>query len=331
MDRQLSKKIIFSFFSGCATPLQKKLIAKWLQEKKNLEQYYQWLEEWETEHPQFIPDNENALRQYLYRIEKGDKYNLSNERIKAGSSLPFRWWISAAVVVLCIFSFLLAKDTIFYRTYETAYGEIKSLELEDGSSVILNAHSALKVPRFGFGKISRKVFLQGEAEFIITHTIDNQRFLVQTPNNIEVEVLGTEFVVDARAKGTKVVLSKGKVQLNAFHDNADENKPVIMHPGDVVLVDTKGKMSIRSSQPVEMHTAWKEKRFVFYNTSLGEISDRIYETYGIQVIIPDTTLANRTITGNYKAESTNELLQTLSELLDMQISKSEDLIILTDK
>jgi transmembrane sensor len=331
MDGQLSKNIIFSFFSGSATPLQKKLIEQWLQEKKNLEQYYQWLEEWETEHPQFIPDVEKGLQQYLSRIEKGEKYTLSNERVNTELSRPFHWWIAAAVAVLCLFGFLLFQDTLIYHTYETTYGEIKILQLEDGSRVTLNAHSALKVPRFGFGKTSRKVFLQGEAEFIVTHTIDNQRFLVQTSNNIEVEVLGTEFVVDARAKGTKVFLSKGKVQLNALQGDAAETKPVTMQPGDVILVDNKGKMSIQSNQPIEMHTAWKEKRFIFYDTSLREISDRIYEIYGVQVAIPDTALANRTISGNYKADNIDELLQSLSELLDMEVSKSEDLIILTDK
>lgn len=334
MDGQLSKNIIFTFFSGNATPLQKKLIEQWLHEKENLEQYYQWLEEWETQHPQFIPNTENALQQYVSRIEKGEKYALSKEQVKSGyiiGARPLRWWMAAAVAVLCLSAFLLIKDTLLYHTYKTAYGEIKTLQLEDGSRVTLNAHSALKVPRFGFGKTSREVFLKGEAEFIVTHTVDNKRFLVQTPNNVQVEVLGTEFVVDARAKGTKVVLSKGKVQLNALQENAAASKPITMQPGDVALVDTKGKMRIKSSQSVEMHTAWKEKRFVFYNTSLQEIASRMYDTYGIQVVIPDTALANRTISGNYKADNAGELLRVLSELLDMQVSKRETLIILTDK
>lgn len=334
MDRHLSKNIIFSFFSGDATPLQKKMIEQWLQEENNVELYYQWLEEWETEHPQFIPDTENALQTYMTRIEKGESYTFSNSQVKPGVSVwvkPITWAMAAVIALFLTVTFVLTKDILLYHTYETAYGEIRMLQLQDGSRVTLNANSSLKVPRLGFGKINREVFLEGEAEFSVTHTIDNQRFLVQTPNRLQVEVLGTEFLVDARAKGTKVVLSKGKVQLNALQNNATEPKPVTMLPGDVVLVDTKGKMDIKSSQPVEMHTAWKEKRFIFLNTSLREIADRINETYGVQVVIVDTTLANRTISGAYKADNADELLSALSQLLDIQLSKRKGIIILSDK
>lgn len=73
MKQELSRNIVFSFFSGNATPLQKKVIEQWLWEEYNLEQYFIWLEEWEREHPQFIPDAEQGLQTYWPRIEKGSR------------------------------------------------------------------------------------------------------------------------------------------------------------------------------------------------------------------------------------------------------------------
>lgn len=65
---ELSKNTLFNFFAGHATPLQQKLIGEWMRQDKNEELYYEWLEEWEREHPQFLPDTEMALQAYMSRI-----------------------------------------------------------------------------------------------------------------------------------------------------------------------------------------------------------------------------------------------------------------------
>jgi ferric-dicitrate binding protein FerR (iron transport regulator) len=232
------------------------------------------------------------------------------------------------VILIMLAAGFLFEDFLLYRTSTTAYGEIKTFRLEDGSQVTLNAHSSLRVPRFGFGKMSREVYLAGEGEFIVKHTPDHQRFLVHTPGKVEVEVLGTEFIVDSRSSATRVVLSKGKVQLNLQH-MAD--KPIAMQPGDVVKVDTQGKFSITSSQPIEEYAAWKDRRFVFDNTPVREIAQRIRDIYGTEIIIPDQALASRTITGTYKADDAQELLYVLSKILDVQLSRRGEKIILNSQ
>ena len=106
-----------------------------------------------------------------------------------------------------------SKKLFCIPRYKTAFGETRTVTLTDGSQVTLNANSSLRVPRFGFGKRTRDVTLLGEADFSIKHLPDDQRFVVQTDKNFEVVVLGTEFLVNTREKGTKVVLNKGKVRL----------------------------------------------------------------------------------------------------------------------
>jgi hypothetical protein len=44
----------------------------------------------------------------------------------------------------------LLRDSILYQHYKTTNGELSTIHLSDGSRVILNANSTLKVPRFGF-------------------------------------------------------------------------------------------------------------------------------------------------------------------------------------
>jgi ferric-dicitrate binding protein FerR (iron transport regulator) len=334
MDRQLSKSFLYTYFSGNATPLQKKMIEDWLEDKNNIEQFYLWLQEWETEHPQFIPNQDKALEHYLSRLENNEPQikplvkQVPQRQIyrRVGFS---GWWIAATIAFICLASFLL-KDTILYTTYATAYGEIKTLQLNDGSQVTLNANTVLQIPRLGFGKTSREVFLTGEAEFVVTHTINNERFVVKTPDHVEIEVLGTEFLVKSRDTGTKIALSKGKVKLQSFNGTTHP-QPIIMRPGDIVEVNKHGKLTLQAAQPIQVHKAWKDHRFIFNNTSLQEIAEQIKETFGVQVIIPDTTLANRRVAGAYKAENANELLAVLSELLNMHISIDGKKVILTNQ
>ncbi len=333
MSQQLSKNILYTYFSGNATALQSKMIEDWLQDKNNTEQFYQWLQDWETEHPQFIPDQDKALQLYLARLENNVSEtkpftNQTSERLTAKLPKFSGWGIAAAIAIVCVTTFLL-KDTIVYTAYATAYGEIKTIHLTDGSRVTLNANSVLQVPRFGFGKTSRDVLLTGEAEFIVTHTVTNQRFVVRTPDNVEVEVLGTEFLVKSRDKGTKVALSKGKVKLRAASGNT-LLQPVVLRPGDIVEVNKHGKLNLQSGQPIQVHKAWKEHRFIFNNTSLREIAEQIQETFGVQVVIPDPALGSRRVAGAYKAENAHELLDVLSELLNIRVSKQGNTVLLAE-
>ncbi len=311
------------FLSGNATPLQRKLMEEWMAaDPANVEQFYEWVEEWETEHPQVFPDSEQAWEKFAAQLDTPQTKSLAGRTIplkKTHFWTQNRWlgWVAASVVLAITFVF--TKDTIFYTSYQTAYGEIKTIQLEDGSRVVLNTHSLLRVPRFGFATGTREVFLEGEAEFSVTHKPDNQHFLVHTPDQLEVEVLGTEFVVYSRSKGSQVVLTKGKVQLRSLQSPKD--KPLVIKPGDVVTVDRKGTFSVQSIPSTQNYTAWKEHRFVFDHTSLREVATLIEENFGVSVELLDSALYDRTLTGTFRAENASEMLQALSELMNLTIQK----------
>ncbi len=315
---QLSKSTLFNFFAGNASPLQQKLVEEWLKEdKNNTELYYEWLEEWEREHPQFLPDTQEALQSYLGRIHsaEADEVQLS-PAVPQGKSSRFWIRIAAAVALLFVSAFLLNLDLFTYKSYHTTFGELRTIELEDGSRVTLNANSTLRVPRFGFGRISREVLLEGEAEFVVEHTHDDKKFLVHTPDNLEVEVVGTEFIVFSRDRGSKVVLNKGKVLLRSL---GNESHELSIKPGDVVTI-RDGVFDLEEAQPFVLHAAWKDHRFVFDRASLREIAAQLKERLNITLIIDDSTLADRKLTGTLEASSSEEVFDILSKVLHIKIT-----------
>lgn len=319
MESEINKNFIFNHFARKTSPLQRELIAQWLRERANEERYYEWLEEWETRHPQYLARTESAHQHYTAFLEQ----NPNTEQVYSSSQLTSghpgwlrRHWFIAASVLLCLsVGLFMIRNQIIYKTYETTFGEIRPLQLPDGSAVILNANSSLRVPRWGFGSQTRNVLLTGEANFSVTHTPTDQQFIVNTKKNFEVVVLGTEFTVFARKRGARVALSKGRVQLQ-YQEGATPRQ-LLMMPGQSATLDPANHVALNVIKHPERQPAWSQKRFVFDETPLREVAFMLEESYGLIIEINDPELSERVLGGSLRADNADQLLQSISELLDI--------------
>eukprot|EP01098_Paradermamoeba_levis_P000136 TRINITY_DN10137_c0_g1_i1.p1 TRINITY_DN10137_c0_g1~~TRINITY_DN10137_c0_g1_i1.p1 ORF type:complete len:329 (-),score=11.26 TRINITY_DN10137_c0_g1_i1:34-873(-) len=241
----------------------------------------------------------------------------------------FRWMMAASIGIILILSSIFFKEELLFKTYSTEFGETSSITLKDGSQVTLNANSMLRVPRFGFGQKTREVVLVGEADFSIKHMPDHQHFVVQTNKNFEVVVLGTEFLVNTRETGKKVVLNKGKVRL--LYQEGKISKQLTMKPGNLVTFDNEGRVRVKQTPKPRDFTAWKEHRFVFDGTTLAEISNLFAQNYGITLQIPDRALTQWTISGAFTAYSADELLETLASASNLRYKRHDKTIVITQE
>ena len=334
MDARILKSILFEYLSGRANPLERKLAEDWIKDPENSETFNQWLYEWEIRSPQFNPDQEQAMARLMDRIHKEGEPDNDESDQRSFSGNPWnllqikRFGLIAASVILLVCCGWFSRETIQYKTYETGYGQTTRLYLEDGSRVALNSNSRLKIPRFGFYGDVRTVLLDGEAEFSISHTIDHKRFVVKTSDTFQVEVLGTQFSVFARPRGTKVALNHGKIRID--YSQGENQQHLLMKPGDLATLQKTGAVQVVSNVDTKSLSAWKEQRFVFNATSISEIRSLIEENFGKKVRIANDRIARRTITGNFKTENAEELLKTVSEVLDLDIENKGDSILITD-
>ena len=324
MKRQVSKEALFNFFSLNATPLQKKVIEEWLEEEENREWFFEFLKEWENTHPQFVADTDLAFERLKTKVQSNPDPPPINLSPKLNGHKRRRWLTAASVSLLLALSSWLLKDNLLYKTYTTAFGEVKTLTLADGSRVILNANSSLRVPQYSFGEADREVYLAGEAEFLVKHTEDHRKFIVKTPDKLSIEVLGTQFIVYSRPRGSKVILQSGKVKVS----NAS-NQSLTIVPGDILTLDTTGVFKKKSSQAVQTYAAWKTGRFIFNHTSLKEITQLIEENCGVKVYTADSILANRSITGTLQANNAKEMLDMLCDISNLQVTEQNRAFILS--
>ncbi|MCF0074615.1 FecR domain-containing protein [Dyadobacter sp. CY261] len=340
MEKTISKYTFFEYLAGRANPLERQLVEDWIVQKQNADLFHQWLLEYETKCPQFIPDQDTALENLLLRlnstmeqVEEGRKEE--GEEEEREERTPFwlgrrsnRFWLAAASVTLLVSCGWWFRDPLQYKSYQTAYGQTTDVYLEDGSRVALNSNSTLKVPRLGFWGDVREVGLAGEAEFSVSHTIDHKRFVVKTSEKFQVEVLGTTFSVFARPRGTKVALKSGSVRIDYSQNN--RRREVMMEPGDLAFLDQEGAVQLERKQDIKTFAPWTEQRYVFNGTPVKEILAMIEENFGQKVSLSDPNIALRSITGNFKTKNAEELLKTISEVLDLRVEQNGATILLTN-
>src|SRR5699024_3945439 len=116
-------------------------------------------------------------------------------------------------------------------TIKTVYGQKKTINLPDGSKIILGAHSQLTYKDDWLDQPLKKISLEGEAFFdIAPKKKDRPKLVVQTHGGT-VSVWGTRFTVNTHNSRTQVVLDEGEVKIETRHKDAEAT----LKPGEQAI------------------------------------------------------------------------------------------------
>lgn len=258
-----------------------------------------------------------------------NRINTTRQQIRRGETRVRPLWpshqLSRWAAVLGGIAFL--GSLLFYlnnRTisqYNTEYGQTQTITLPDGSQVILNAHSALKLATNWQEGQSREVWLTGEAFFKVVKKPVPTRFIVHTAD-LNVEVLGTQFNVASRRGATQVVLNSGKVKLEM--GRGASRKSMIMVPGELVEISGQQKKLTKRTVKPERYNDWTDQQWILENTPLREVTDRLETTFGLKVTFEDPDIARERMTGVLPAENLEDLIDALSTTNKLKITRHDD-------
>lgn len=302
---------------------------------------------WLDEHPHRRPDVAEAVRLLTLLSAPEAPVNLTQQtqawatlqatvdkweagRTERNRVIPFYRRPVLAIAASLTALLLLAAGLFWYTQrpliYETDYAQTRQLTLPDGSRVVLNANSRLRLARNWTSSTARRdVWLDGEAYFRVRHTASHARFVVHT-GTLNVEVLGTSFNVRNRADQVRVLLDEGKVRL----EQTASRQSLLMQPGQLAEADAGRIRTLRRATNPAEHTAWKDSRLVFNQTTLLEIARLIETNYGYPVRLAPG-LADRTFTYSLYGNDLDLLLTTLAESLDLSVTRADDRILISEK
>ncbi len=242
----------------------------------------------------------------------------------AARSRRLRWAALAAGVLIAAVGALFRYTHPGFHDFETATGEQRTFELEDGSVVSLNTHSRVAVR---LGTHAREVrLLRGEALFHVAHD-PSRPFLVSTDDAV-VQAVGTQFDVYRRDDGTVVAVLEGRVNVTtaapAPAASGSAAAPVAgrgapravavrsLGASQEAQVSHEGSVSIREVNNVSDTVAWRERRLVFRDQTLEQIVGEFNRYRAQPIRLEGNGVSERVYTGVFDADDADSLLQVLA-------------------
>lgn len=189
----------------------------------------------------------------------------------------------------------------------SARGERRTVDLPDGSTVLLDADSAL-AQRFTNGE-RRVVLLRGGAYFSVVKAA--QSFVVEASSGT-VEVLGTKFDVRLSNDEAVVTVAQGRVAVTS-----PNMQRALLEPGQQVRFDNVGVGPVRSAD-LAASMAWHEGRFVFYQARFADVIGELQRYRPGRLIIASAALADSRVSGSFTLDDPDAALESLRSTVNFE-------------
>jgi len=229
--------------------------------------------------------------------------------------IPFVFVVSAL-----LFNYQPAKEQKDFVVV-VKQGNRATVTLPDQSKVWMNSNSKL-VYNVGENN-TREVKLTGEAFFKVFK--DKNRPFIVSANNIQVEVLGTSFNVKARL-GSDIVetsLIEGSVKLTGN----DLSQDYILKPNEKAIYTNSLKSIKIESTDNEVETAWKDNKLQFKSERFSDVIKRLEEWYGVKIISKCPGIENDLMSGAFKGESLETVLETFRIQYNIRYNNQGDTVV----
>ena len=251
------------------------------------------------------PDNVRSLQ----AARMGKRVSTRGKVPRFRSALGWATAAAAAVfVILGVQPFMLWLNA----DITTDTGQTQTLALEDGSTIMIGADTALA---YEFTSQRRAVtLLKGEAWFDVAD--DSSRPFVVNTGDLNVTVTGTQFNVGKTEQTVSVALAEGSVQI----DRTDQEPSIALSAGQRFRLDlASGRAKIAQIDPAQMG-AWRSNRFVVQDMLLADVVDTLDRYYaGTIHIWHSERVDDVRITGVFDLSEPKSALNTLARSYDASV------------
>lgn len=290
----MDKQLLYKMFRGEATEKELAHIRRWV-------------------------DRSEENKQMFFRERTlFDAIQLNNYSTRLASrrqrTLVWRWVGSIAAALLILFLFhsmsLIQKEDnteMALNTITVPAGQRIELTLADGTHIWLNSLSEISYPA-SFNQGNREVYLQGEAFFEVAKD-EKKKFIVHT-RQCEIEVLGTQFNVEAYAPGEfSAALLRGSVKVT---NKSFPGESVVLKPHNVARFDG-GKLRVTPLTDLTSYS-WKEGLITFKDIGFKDLMKKLEKNYGLRIVVATRRLDGYACSGKFRiSDGIDEVLRALQQ------------------
>ena len=289
--------------------------------------YEDLMEIWSSPAGAGTPSADEAFRRFSRQTGLGDRSRIRN-RILAGLTVLLLLLVPTAYFAGTRHTTSAPAPEPEYREYFADACQKKTVELPDGSRVLLNSGSRLICPDVFTGK-ERKVFLYGEAYFDIAHDEDCP-FRVHS-GDVDVKVFGTRFSMNTYddLRFVSVSLEEGSVDVGL---SSKDGERILMSPGEVVRYDRKSGTLKQEERPAGSLLSWKDGSFYFHKQPLREIAAQYERAFGVQIVIAGQSLREKEFNVAFvNGESLETMLSAIARIGNFRVRNESGYILLSAK
>lgn len=293
--------------------------------KSSSEEIQKW-ETWLAANPGKKSDAEEA-RKWILAMHAQTSPNeaklewekLSKKLTVKGKTRPmFPLWLrtaAATILLLLGIGFLWNAQRPSYTKYATAYGEIKLVDLPDGSKLTMNGHSKVRFTEGWEESDAREIWLEGEAYFDVRY--DSVSPLIVHMKHGDIKVLGSKFNALHRGDVQRVTLIEGSLEVNN-----SRRKGIELQPGEQIVIN-EGKWE--SDQiDLEPVTAWKDHKMIFRDASIESIINKLKWDFNWEIQVKDSSIMRRRVNAFIHENNPELLLEALAEIYDLEFVKLDE-------
>tara|TARA_R110000744_G_scaffold316945_1_gene423605 strand:+ start:885 stop:2045 length:1161 start_codon:yes stop_codon:yes gene_type:complete len=218
-----------------------------------------------------------------------------------------------------------------FNTLRVPNGKRFGVVLSDGTKVHLNAGSSITYPTSFVKDMPRRVILEGEAFFEVSH--EKVRQFVVNIQDLDVKVYGTKFNVNNYSENTKaeVVLLEGSVSMSNIERAINSNKKeVFLEPGYIGIFNKSNKDIINHKVNTDLYTSWMQGNLVFRNSTFDDIIKKLERHYNVVIINNNIQLADEKFNATIEVdhETIEQVFEYFNKVYQIEYQIVENKIII---
>lgn len=218
-------------------------------------------------------------------------------------------WLSSASLLLLLAAIGWTQGPVLYlplvADHLTASGEVRTVELPDGSQAILDARSAIRLDYTA--QVRRVEVLAGSAIFqtapVGKH--ESRPFIVESAGG-KTQALGTRFLVSRNdAEQALVGVMQHRVAVSK------QAHSLILDEGQSARYGADGQIE-RLSLNLSRATSWQRGLLIFDQVPLAQVAQQLNRYRDGHILIADGQLAQRKVSGVFRLDSLGGVVATLT-------------------
>jgi len=278
------------------------------------------IEDWKRQHPQ---EFNQALEAFNSKLFYSKSYNAENtladfrlktktEKISFWQNRQYLTLAASFIGLLLVVSGLWYDNSLKHEILNESEG-ISLVKLPDGSTIQLNQGSSISYKDSWFSGFNRNITLKGKAFFDIAKN-PNQEFTVTT-RQINVTVLGTQFMLNQKGNRTQFVHKEGKVRLEG---TAIENTILVSKPGQQIIVENN-EIVTNNIVDNNLYVSWTNEKIHFDGCSVEQVLQMLDDSYGLKTEVIDREFLQKQLMGSAPSDDPELIVRALSQILESEI------------